>query len=97
MAGQGFNLGLRDAWELIRTVVNHAGEDIGDSAVLNSYFSQRRFDRIATILFTDSLIHLFRKNIPLLGGVRSAALGALEVLPGAKNFLARRMMFGARG
>ncbi len=97
VAGQGFNLGLRDAWELIRTVVNHAGEDIGDNAVLNSYFSQRRFDRIATILFTDSLIHLFRKNIPLLGGVRSAALGALEVLPGAKNFLARRMMFGARG
>lgn len=97
VAGQGFNLGLRDAWELARAVSAHAGEDPGASILLNSYFSQRRFDRIATILFTDSLIRLFCKDIPLLGGMRGLALGALEILPGARNFLARRMMFGARG
>ena len=97
VAGQGFNLGLRDAWELARVLVTHDQHDPGGSDLLNAYFSQRRFDRIATILFTDSLIRLFCKDIPLLNATRSLGLAAFGVIPGAKNFLARRMMFGARG
>ena len=97
VAGQGFNLGLRDAWELARAILAHGVSDPGGSELLNAYFSQRRYDRIATILFTDTLIRLFCKDIPLLNGARGLGLAALGAIPAAKNFLARRMMFGARG
>ena len=73
------------------------GRDPGGSELLNEYFSQRRLDRIATILFTDTLIRLFCKDIPLLNGARGLSLAAFGAIPAAKNFLARRMMFGARG
>jgi 2-octaprenyl-6-methoxyphenol hydroxylase len=97
VAGQGFNLGLRDAWELARAVLARGTSDPGGSELLNEYFSQRRCDRIATILFTDTLIRLFCKDIPLLHGVRGLGLAAFGAIPAAKNLLARRMMFGARG
>jgi len=97
VAGQGFNLGLRDAWELARAIVKHGAQDPGGSDLLNAYFSQRRSDRIATILFTDSLIRLFCKDIPLFNGLRGLGLAAFGAIPAAKNFLTRRMMFGARG
>ena len=97
VAGQGFNLGLRDAWELARTVLTHDQRDPGGSDLLNAYFSQRRFDRIATILFTDSLIRLFCKDIPMLKGARGLGLAAMSAIPAAKKYLARRMMFGVRG
>ena len=97
VAGQGFNLGLRDAWELARAILVHGASDPGGSDLLNAYFSQRRYDRIATILFTDALIRLFCKDIPLAHGARGLGLAALGAFPAAKNFLARRMMFGAHG
>jgi 2-octaprenyl-6-methoxyphenol hydroxylase len=95
VAGQGFNLGLRDAWELA-TAVRDA-RDPGAHATLNAYFRERRFDRSATILFTDTLIRLFSNDIPLLAALRGAGLAALGGIPAAKKFLVRRMMFGARG
>ena len=97
VAGQGFNLGLRDAWELARVILAREASDPGSSELMNAYCAQRRFDRTATILFTDSLIRLFSKDIPLLDPVRGIGLAALGSMPPAKNFLARRMMFGARG
>lgn len=97
VAGQGFNLGLRDAWELARTIITHGERDPGGSELLNAYFLQRRCDRTATILFTDSLIRLFCKDIPLLNGARGLGLTVFGAIPAAKNFLMRRMMFGARG
>jgi 2-octaprenyl-6-methoxyphenol hydroxylase len=95
VAGQGFNLGLRDAWELARAA-RDAG-DPGNAATLNAYFSQRRFDRSATILFTDTLIRLFSNDIPLLDRLRGMGLATLSGIPPAKNFLVRRMMFGVHG
>jgi 2-octaprenyl-6-methoxyphenol hydroxylase len=95
VAGQGFNLGLRDAWELAAAVRD--ARDPGDQATLNNYFSERRFDRTATILFTDTLIRLFSNDIPLFKQMRGVGLGALNGFSPVKNFLARRMMFGARG
>jgi 2-octaprenyl-6-methoxyphenol hydroxylase len=95
VAGQGFNLGLRDAWELARAL--RAAPDPGAQATLNTYFSERRFDRTATILFTDTLIRLFSNDIPILDRLSGAGLAALGAIPPAKNFLVRRMMFGARG
>ncbi|MCE9640502.1 MAG: FAD-dependent monooxygenase [Betaproteobacteria bacterium] len=95
VAGQGFNLGLRDAWELAQAARD--ARDPGASATLNAYFSERRFDRTATILFTDTLIRLFSNNIPIIDRLCGAGLAALSSIPPAKNFLVRRMMFGARG
>jgi 2-octaprenyl-6-methoxyphenol hydroxylase len=97
VAGQGFNLGLRDAWELARALMARDVGDPGALALLEAFSLQRRPDRTATILFTDSLIRLFSKDIPLFNHARAVGLVALASLPPAKNFLARRMMFGARG
>ena len=97
VAGQGFNLGLRDAFELARLIAVRGAEDAGGSALLKAFFAQRRFDRTATILFTDSLIQLFSKDIPLLAPVRGLGLAALAMIPAARKFVARRMIFGARG
>jgi 2-octaprenyl-6-methoxyphenol hydroxylase len=95
VAGQGFNLGLRDAWELAAAVCG--ATDPGDPALLNHYATERRIDRSATILFTDTLIQLFSNDIPLLDRLRGTGLAVLNGFPPAKIYLARRMMFGARG
>jgi 2-octaprenyl-6-methoxyphenol hydroxylase len=95
VAGQGFNLGLRDAFELARLVDTRGADDPGNPILLNTFFAQRRFDRTATILFTDSLIRLFSKDI--LSPLRGVGFAALAALPAARKFVARRMIFGARG
>lgn len=97
VAGQGFNLGLRDAFELTRLMAARGAGDPGRQDILNAFFEQRRFDRTATILFTDSLIRLFSKDIPLLMPARGLGLAALAAFPAARKFVARRMLFGARG
>lgn len=97
VAGQGFNLGLRDAFELARLTGAGVDRDPGKQSLLNTFFMQRRFDRTATILFTDSLIRLFSKDIPLLMSVRGLGFATLAMLPGAAKFIARRMIFGVRG
>jgi 2-octaprenyl-6-methoxyphenol hydroxylase len=97
VAGQGFNLGLRDAWELSQEILDAAVEELGTEAMLASYRSQRRTDREAGIRFTDGLVRLFSNDLPLVSAGRAAALTALDCLPFAKKFVAKRMMFGANG
>ena len=97
VAGQGFNLGLRDAWELAQVILDHAPDNIGTAAMCAAYRQSRRLDRNAGIRFTDGLVRLFSNDLPLLGPMRSAALSLLDHLPLAKKFVARRMMFGANG
>lgn len=95
VAGQGFNLALRDIFELARCISGAA--DPGDPAVLSEYAKQRRLDRNGTMAFTDTLVRLFSNDNPVLGHLRGAGLLALDLLPPARSFVARRMMFGARG
>jgi 2-octaprenyl-6-methoxyphenol hydroxylase len=97
VAGQGFNIGIRDAWELAQTILDHAPDGIGSAAMCKAYRDSRRIDRNAGIRFTDGLVRLFSNDLPLLGRLRSAALNLLDHLPPAKKFVARRMMFGANG
>lgn len=94
VAGQGFNLALRDIWDLARTLADAA--DPGDAALLARYAASRRLDRRGAINFTDGLIRIFSNDLPLLAHARGAALLALDLLPPARSFVARRMMFGAR-
>ncbi len=97
VAGQGFNLGLRDAWELAQEVLDATPATLGTEAMLDDYRKRRRTDREAGIRFTDSLVRLFSNDLPMLSAVRAAALTALDCLPFAKRFVAKRMMFGANG
>lgn len=95
VGGQGFNLALRDIFELARRLGD--ADDPGAPAVLARYADARRLDRRATIGFTDSLVRVFSNDVPLLHHARGAGLLALDLVPPLRSFLARRMMFGARG
>lgn len=94
VAGQGFNLGLRDVWELAEALRDVT--DAGAADALARYAHSRRADRWGTAGFTDSLVRLFSNDNGLLGHARGAGLLALDVLPPLRHFVAKRMMFGAR-
>jgi 2-octaprenyl-6-methoxyphenol hydroxylase len=96
VAGQGLNLGLRDAWELAQMLLDVSKEEIGSSEFLARYARGRRVDRYAGIGFTDFLVRAFSNSIPPLALIRGAGLAVLDTLPPARRFLARRMIFGAR-
>jgi 2-octaprenyl-6-methoxyphenol hydroxylase len=92
VAGQGLNLGLRDAWDLAQ--IMREANDPGDHAVLQRFAARRRLDAGAAVRVTDLLAQAFlRSNLPfnLLAG---AALTALDVFPAPRRFFARRMIFG---
>ncbi|AYH42749.1 FAD-dependent monooxygenase [Azoarcus sp. DN11] len=95
VAGQGFNLALRDVWALARALLDHGG-DPGLAGTLAAYRDARRLDRFGAINFTDSLVRIFSNNFAPLHHARGAALFALDMLPPLRHFIARRMMFGAR-
>jgi 2-octaprenyl-6-methoxyphenol hydroxylase len=92
VAGQGLNLGLRDAYALVEALKR--GGDI--DAALRSVEWQRGPDRWSTILATDFLARSFAWRWPGLPPVRGLALAALQALPPVKRALARQMMFGRR-
>jgi 2-octaprenyl-6-methoxyphenol hydroxylase len=93
VAGQGLNLGLRDAWELARAL--HGSRDPGDARLLARYASRRRLDAFATIGITHLLAAGFTGANPLARAARGAALSALDVLPAPRRFFARRMIYGS--
>jgi 2-octaprenyl-6-methoxyphenol hydroxylase len=95
VAGQGFNLALRDIHQLARIVAQ--AEDPGAPEVLADYARRRRIDRKGVMIFTDLLVRLFSNDNPLLRHARGAGLLALDLLPPARSFVARRLMLGARG
>ena len=92
VAGQGLNLGLRDAWELAQILRD--APDPGDPAVLGRYAARRRLDAQATIRVTDALAGAFLGSGRLAHAARGLALTALDVLPAPRRFFARRMIFG---
>jgi len=92
VAGQGLNLGLRDAWELAQVLRGAA--DPGDAATLERYAARRRLDAAATVRVTDWLAGGFLGSGRAARAARGAALTALDLLPGPRRFFARRMIFG---
>ncbi len=97
VAGQGFNLGLRDAWELGEQLLADHGADIGSLASLASYRARRRVDRGGGVAFTHTLVQLFSNDVLPLRLARGTGLALLGCIPPLKNFVVRRMTFGARG
>ena len=92
VAGQGLNLGLRDAWDLAQAL--QGADDPGDARVLARYGAQRRPDAAATIGVTELLARGFAGANPFARAARGAILTGLDLLPPARRFFARRMMFG---
>ncbi len=97
VGGQGFNLALRDAWHLAEQLLRQTERaDLGAAAVLAGYASRRALDRRGTIGFTDLLVRVFSNEQPMLQALRGAGLLLLDVCPTARDFVAKRMMYGAR-
>jgi 2-octaprenyl-6-methoxyphenol hydroxylase len=94
VAGQGFNLALRDVWALSEQLL--AADDPGAATPLADYARGRRMDRSGTIGFTDSLVRLFSNDLGPLRHLRGLGLLALDLAPPLRHFVAKRMMFGAR-
>ncbi len=92
VAGQGLNLGLRDARTLAETLAEHGATPIA----LAAFGSRRQLDRRVTIGMTDALARCFTTELGPFASLRSAALTALECVPPLKAALARQMMFGQR-
>jgi len=96
VAGQGFNMGLRDAFELGRAIVDAPRETIGTRTMLERYARGRLADRWGGIAFTHGLVHLFANDHALVRWPRGFALALLDALPPAKRAFTRSMMFGLR-
>ena len=88
IAGQGFNLGLRDIITLVDSVKNT--QDPGDFSVLNHYAQKRKFDRNATITLTDTLVRTFSNRYFPLTLTRNMALTALDLLPSVQRAFVRQ-------
>ncbi|MFT3849394.1 MAG: FAD-dependent monooxygenase [Propionivibrio sp.] len=98
VSGQGFNLGLRDAWELAEALQDgvEATADAGHPAALATYARGRQLDRRGSMAFTDGIVRLFSNDIAPLKTARGLGLLALDLVPPLRHFVARRMIWGAR-
>jgi 2-octaprenyl-6-methoxyphenol hydroxylase len=102
VAGQGLNLGLRDAYLLAENLVGvFSGAAINQTqaniqSALESYAQSRKVDRTTTIGLTDFMARVFTSNLAPVVVARGLALSALQWLPPVKTALARQMMFGRR-
>ena len=93
VAGQGLNLGLRDAWELARLLAT--APDAPAPATLERFAAQRRLDAGATIRITDFLAAGFAGDNTLLRAAGGGALTAIDPFPRPRRLFVRRMIFGA--
>ena len=94
VSGQGFNLGLRDAWELADVLLEH--RDAGNPAALARYANRRQPDRCGSMAFTDGIVRLFSNDLPPLRIARGLGLLALDLAPPLRHFVAKRLIWGAR-
>jgi 2-octaprenyl-6-methoxyphenol hydroxylase len=94
IAGQGLNLGLRDATALSELLIaaHRAGEDLGGTALLKRYERGRRLDHVSMLIATDGLDRLFSTDNPVVRTARDLGLGGVQRMPGLKRFFMRRAM-----
>jgi 2-octaprenyl-6-methoxyphenol hydroxylase len=87
-AGQGFNLGLRDAAMLAEVIAAEHG-DVGAAPLLQRFAAWRASDRSGVVRFTDSLVRLFGDRRPGISLLRNLGLLVFDLTPPAKSALAR--------
>ena len=91
IAGQGFNLSLRDVQSLAEALIAGPHQP-GDLATLQAYQQRQRLDQAMTIGFSDQVTRLFGTGDPLLAAGRNLGLLGLDLLPPAKRWFARQAM-----
>ncbi len=89
LAGQGVNLGLRDARELAQVLSQRGALDCGELRLLRRYEKARQEDILSMQLTTDVLKHLFANDNPLLRTLRNIGLAATNKIVPLKKMLAR--------
>lgn len=94
VAGQGFNLGIRDVIQLAEMLIkqHEQNKDIGEADFLNAYAVSRKKDHDWTIGFTDTLIKIFANEWLALAAARNIGLTLLDHIPAAKTLLTRHAM-----
>ncbi len=94
VAGQGFNLGLRDVSQLAQHLTQgfRQQQDLGGHALLTAYANARQHDHDQVIRFTDSVVKIFSHDFLPLAAARNMGLALLDLLPGAKSVLAKKAM-----
>jgi 2-octaprenyl-6-methoxyphenol hydroxylase len=94
IAGQGYNLGVRDIAALVETLVDtkRLGLDIGAADTLERYAQWRRADNFAMVAATDLLNRLFSNDIKPLRLVRGLGLSAVNRVPALRRFFVRHAM-----
>lgn len=92
IAGQGLNLGFKDAAALAETIVeaDRLGQDIGALDVLERYQQWRRFDTLQMGITTDVLNRMFSNDFGPLRQIRDIGLGLVDRMPRLKEFFIRQ-------
>ena len=99
IAGQGLNLGFRDAIALADLVIPavRAGGDAGTPSLLVQYQRRRRPDNLLMLAATDVLDRLFSTDNPVLRLARDLGIAGVNRMPGLKRLFMRRAMGRAEG
>lgn len=94
IAGQGYNLALRGVAALADKLIQarKGKQNLGDLALLQTFYEQQRLDQTRTVVFSDQTMKLFSNHNPLLATGRSVALQLLDICPAAKTLFARSAM-----
>jgi 2-octaprenyl-6-methoxyphenol hydroxylase len=94
VAGQGFNVGLRDAVSLAASIQACPPENLGDASMLQAYHGSRQNDSKRGLLFTDFLVNVFSNDLLGLPAIRSTGLALFDVIKPIKRHLIKKMSFG---
>jgi 2-octaprenyl-6-methoxyphenol hydroxylase len=94
VAGQGFNTGIRDAYDLSKLINESEPSQVGSECFIKQYYTLRKSETKKTLFFTDSLVNIFSNDLVGLSLTRGISLSLLDNLKPAKNFLVDKMSFG---
>lgn len=94
VAGQGFNLGIRDVAALAEVIVeaDQKQTDIGQLSVLSEYENWRKNDHRNVMMATDSMVKLFENPLSIVNVARNVGILAVDMLPGARHLISRFAM-----
>lgn len=94
VAGQGFNTGIRDAYELSKLINESESCHLGSEEFINQYYALRKSETKKTLFFTDSLVNIFSNDLVGLSLTRGVGLSLLDNFKPIKNFFVTKMSFG---
>ncbi|HSH98314.1 MAG: FAD-dependent monooxygenase [Methylophilaceae bacterium] len=97
VAGQGFNVGLRDAWQLAQTISATSTDELGNEAMMSTYQRGRKTDTKRGMLITDFMVNLFSNDLIGIAPARGLAIGLLDLVKPAKQHFVSKMSFGSQG